>query len=242
MDSDPPLSRASRRDFIITFLGQRSRTCLSRKEASPVSGRVRCLSSHAPPWLSLTATCDGVRSASQGVGEAEGACHLLPPMVGGPCCLGGWPCHLTIMGDGLCRQMQLDYQLSARGDFQPNRDCGGNLGPRRDREEDHVHGRGRGRLATGTLAEFDHSYAGAIAELGYPTRSAPRRGGTGTRGPAGSRRDGEGTEARGPGGRRLPPRGGCGPSPGPGRGTGPPRGWPSDAARRGRHPTPGTGR
>lgn len=23
------------------------------------------------------------------VGEAEGACHLLPPMVGGPCCRGG---------------------------------------------------------------------------------------------------------------------------------------------------------
>ena len=37
-----------------------------------------------------------------------------------------------------------------------------------------MHGRGKGRLATGTLAEFDHSYADTIAELGYPTRSAPR--------------------------------------------------------------------
>ena len=37
-----------------------------------------------------------------------------------------------------------------------------------------MHGQGRRGLATGTLAEFDHSYAGAIAELGYPTRSAPR--------------------------------------------------------------------
>ena len=47
---------------------------------------------------------------------------------------------------------------------------------------------------------------------------------------------------RGPGGRRLPPRRGCGSSPRPGRGTGPLRGWPNDTVRRGRHPTPGTGR
>ena len=53
-------------------------------------------------------------------------------------------------------------------------DCGGNLGPRRDREEDHMHGQERRRLATGTLVKFDHSYAGTIAELGYPTRSALR--------------------------------------------------------------------
>ena len=32
----------------------------------------------------------------------------------------------------------------------------------------------RRRLATGTLVKFDHSYAGTIAELGYPTRSALR--------------------------------------------------------------------
>ena len=37
-----------------------------------------------------------------------------------------------------------------------------------------MHGQERRRLATGTLAEFDHNYAGAIAELGYPTRAAPR--------------------------------------------------------------------
>ena len=37
-----------------------------------------------------------------------------------------------------------------------------------------MHGQERRRLATGTLTEFDHSYAGTIAELGYPTRSAPR--------------------------------------------------------------------
>ena len=37
-----------------------------------------------------------------------------------------------------------------------------------------MHGQERRRLATGTLTELDHSYAGAIAELGYPTRSAPR--------------------------------------------------------------------
>ena len=37
-----------------------------------------------------------------------------------------------------------------------------------------MHGQERRRLATGTLAEFDHSYTGAIAGLGYPTRSAPR--------------------------------------------------------------------
>ena len=55
-----------------------------------------------------------------------------------------------------------------------SRDCGGNLGPRRDREEDHMHGQERRRLATGTLVKFDHSYADTIAELGYPTRSAPR--------------------------------------------------------------------
>lgn len=55
-----------------------------------------------------------------------------------------------------------------------SRDCGGNLGPRRDWEEDHMHGQERRRLATGTLTELDHSYAGAIVELGYPTRSAPR--------------------------------------------------------------------
>ena len=67
-----------------------------------------------------------------------------------------------------------------------SRDCGGNLGPRRDREEDHMHGQERRRLATGTLTELDHSYAGAIVELGYPTRSAPRTwrddsGGSGAR-------------------------------------------------------------
>ena len=55
-----------------------------------------------------------------------------------------------------------------------SRDCGGNLGPRRDWEEDHMHGQERRRLAIGTLTELDHSYAGAIVELGYPTRSAPR--------------------------------------------------------------------
>ena len=37
-----------------------------------------------------------------------------------------------------------------------------------------MRGRERGGLATGTLAEFDHGYAGTIAELGHPTRSAPR--------------------------------------------------------------------
>ena len=55
-----------------------------------------------------------------------------------------------------------------------SRDCGGNLGSRRNWEEDHMHGQERRRLATGTLTELDHSYAGAIVELGYPTRSAPR--------------------------------------------------------------------
>ena len=29
-------------------------------------------------------------------------------------------------------------------------DCGGSLGPRRDREEGHMHGQGRGGLATGS--------------------------------------------------------------------------------------------
>ena len=47
-----------------------------------------------------------------------------------------------------------------------------------------MHGQERRRLATGTFIKFDHSYADTIAELGYPTRSALRRGGTGTRGPA----------------------------------------------------------
>ena len=37
-----------------------------------------------------------------------------------------------------------------------------------------MHGQERRRLATGTLTEFDHSYADTIAELGYPTRSALR--------------------------------------------------------------------
>ena len=37
-----------------------------------------------------------------------------------------------------------------------------------------MHGQERRRLAIGTLTELDHSYAGAIVELGYPTRSAPR--------------------------------------------------------------------
>ena len=37
-----------------------------------------------------------------------------------------------------------------------------------------MHGRGRRGLATGTFIKFDHSYAGAIAELGHPTRSAPQ--------------------------------------------------------------------
>ena len=37
-----------------------------------------------------------------------------------------------------------------------------------------MHGQERRRLATGTLVKFDHSYAGTIAELGYPTRSALR--------------------------------------------------------------------
>ena len=102
----PSASRPHRQTRSSPHLGQRSRTCLSRKEASPVSERVRCLNSYTLLWLSLTATCDGVRSASQvpsqGVGEAEGACHLLPLMLGSPCCLGGWLCHLTIIEDGLC--------------------------------------------------------------------------------------------------------------------------------------------
>lgn len=37
-----------------------------------------------------------------------------------------------------------------------------------------MHGIERRRLATGTLAEFDHGHADAIAELGCPTRVAPR--------------------------------------------------------------------
>ena len=37
-----------------------------------------------------------------------------------------------------------------------------------------MHGQERRGLATGTLAEFDHSYAGTIAELRYPTKSAPQ--------------------------------------------------------------------
>ena len=102
----PSASRPHRQTRSSPHLGQRSRTCLLKKEASPVSERVRCLNSYTLLWLSLTATYDGVRSASQvpsqGVGEAEGACHLLPLMVGSPCCLGGWLCHLTIIEDGLC--------------------------------------------------------------------------------------------------------------------------------------------
>lgn len=52
------------------------------------------------------------------------------------------------------------------------RNCGGNLRPKRDREEVHMHGQEKRRLATGTFIKFDHSYADAIAELGYPMRSA----------------------------------------------------------------------
>ena len=37
-----------------------------------------------------------------------------------------------------------------------------------------MHGIERRRLATGALAEFDHGHADAIAELGCPTRVAPR--------------------------------------------------------------------
>ena len=37
-----------------------------------------------------------------------------------------------------------------------------------------MHGQERRKLTTGTLTKFDHSYAGTIAGLGYPTRSAPR--------------------------------------------------------------------
>lgn len=37
-----------------------------------------------------------------------------------------------------------------------------------------MHGIERRRLATGTLAEFDHGHADAIAELGCPTRVASR--------------------------------------------------------------------
>lgn len=35
-----------------------------------------------------------------------------------------------------------------------------------------MHGQEKRRLATGTFIKFDHSYADAIAELGYPMRSA----------------------------------------------------------------------
>ena len=37
-----------------------------------------------------------------------------------------------------------------------------------------MHGQERRRLAIETFIKFDHSYAGTIAELGYPTRSALR--------------------------------------------------------------------
>ena len=64
-------------------------------------------------------------------------------------------------------------------------DCGGMSWTKAGPGEGHMHSQERRRLATGILAEFDHSYAGTIAEFGYPTRSAPQaRGGTGTRGPA----------------------------------------------------------
>ena len=117
----------------------------------------------------------------------------------------------------------------------------GNLGPRREQEEDHMHGQERGRLATGTLTEFDHSYAGTIAELGYPTRSAPRawRAREDRRGarrqvchePEARRRDGAAS-------RRAPPRA----RQGPGRDDGGP--WlpqePREAQRVGRRARAGT--
>jgi len=37
-----------------------------------------------------------------------------------------------------------------------------------------MHGTEQGRLATGTLAEFDHGCANTITGRGYPTRAAPR--------------------------------------------------------------------
>ncbi len=57
-----------------------------------------------------------VRSARDGA-RATKECRLLPPVVDSPC-RGGWPCHLTVIGDSLCWQMQSDYQLSASGDFK----------------------------------------------------------------------------------------------------------------------------
>ena len=123
----------------LPHLGQRSLSYPFMKSASPVSIRERWRKSYTLLWLSLTASCAGVRSASgtpsQGVAEADGACHLVPLMVGSPCCRGrgrrrGLPIARSppptaafwrmAMSCGDYRAAELvlaEDQLSARADF-----------------------------------------------------------------------------------------------------------------------------
>lgn len=75
------------------WMGQRSLSYPLKKSASPVSERERWRKSYTLLWLSLTASCAGVSSesaaSSQGVQDAEEACHLVPLMADSPCCRGG---------------------------------------------------------------------------------------------------------------------------------------------------------
>lgn len=50
-------------------------------------------------------------------------------------------------------------------------DCGGNPGPKRDRERGRMFSLEQRRAALETFVRYDHSYADTIAELGYPTRT-----------------------------------------------------------------------
>lgn len=55
-------------------------------------------------------------------------------------------------------------------------DCGGNLGPNRDRrkEEHCMFSEEQRKIAIETCIRYDHSYTDTVTEFGYPTRATLR--------------------------------------------------------------------
>ena len=104
-----------------------------------------------------------------------GACETLASKLCAPCVRAGILSQVGFSSSLIERPMDaVAMSALARGDYGHEGNAVGILDRYGTGRKTAMHGIEWRRLATGTLAEFDHGHADAIAELGCPTRVASR--------------------------------------------------------------------
>lgn len=121
----------------------------------------------------FVAGCDELPRASWFV-RTE-ACETLASKLCAPCVRAGILSQVGFSSSLIERPMDaVAMSALARGDYGHEGNAVGILDRYGTGRKTAMHGTERRMLATGALAEFDHGHADAIAELGCPTRVAPR--------------------------------------------------------------------